>query len=222
MSKKKSGNALKHGIYSQEVILPGEKPRDYALLRAGLYDEWKPEGPTEEELVERLALQLWKRRRLHMHLEATMQERMDSIEKRNQASSILRCLKEIAPDFQAAKDAEEVECMLNKHAKYREIITAWVPRDVSQDESKWGPAIAAHLAKLQVSDPVLGHAKIPVVVDLLDFELERKIVDRHEETIDRTITRLVNVKASKAMFSSLHKPAQQPFKLIRSEPTTAS
>ena len=72
MSKKKSGNALKHGIYSQEVLLPGEKPRDYALLRARLYDEWNPEGPTEEELVERLAALLWKRRRLHMHNEATM------------------------------------------------------------------------------------------------------------------------------------------------------
>ena len=36
MSKKKPGNALKHGIYSQEVILPGEKPRNYARLREGL------------------------------------------------------------------------------------------------------------------------------------------------------------------------------------------
>ena len=114
-------------------------------------------------------------------------QRMDAIENRNQASSILQYIKELAPDFQSAKDAKQVERVLSDHPRYRDI-TGMVPRDPSQDESKWGPAIAAHLAKLKVPNVVVGYSKIPAVVDILDFEVERKVVDRHDETIDRTST----------------------------------
>jgi hypothetical protein len=213
MSKKiKSGNALKHGLYSQQVILPGEKPRDYALLCARLREEWAPEGPTEEELVDRLAAQLWKRRRLHLRGEAIMQARIDSIETRNRASNVRRYLKELAPEFAAAQNAKEVESVLNRHKQYRETITDWIPR--SQEEAKWGPAIADHLAKLRMSEPIYGPAKIPEVVDVLDYELERKIDDRFDEAIDRTIKRLIQVKTSKAVFSSLYKPARPSPKVI--------
>jgi hypothetical protein len=223
MSKKKrSANALKHGLYSQQVILPGEKPRDYALLCARLREEWAPEGPTEEELVERLAAQLWKRRRLHMRGEAIMQARIDSIESRNRASNIRRYLKELAPEFAAAQNAKEVESVLNKHKQYREIITDWVPRDPSQDEAKWGPAIAAYLAKLDVFEPISGSAKIPVVVDVLDYELERKIDDRFDEAIDRTIKRLIQVKSSKAVFSTLYNPTRHSSKVIDVTPPDVS
>jgi hypothetical protein len=115
---------------------------------------------------------------------------------------------------------EEVERLLNAHEKYQDIITAWVPRDANQDESKWGPAIAAHLAKLQVSDPIFGRAKIPVVVDLLDLEVEYKFVERIDETIDRTMKRLSQVKVAKTLLPRLNKPASG--KLINLEANLAS
>jgi hypothetical protein len=107
-----------------------------------------------------------------------------------------------------------VESLLNRHKPYREIITHWVSRDFGREEAKWGAAIAEHLAKLHLSDPISGSAKIPEVVDVLDYDLERKIEDRFDEAIDRTIKRLIQVKTSKAVFSSLHKPARLSPKVI--------
>src|SRR5947208_348617 len=77
MSKKpKSKGAFKHGAYAQEVILPGEDRRDYALMLAELYDEWAPEGLTERELVDRLAALYWRRRRAHLYQQAKLQRRV--------------------------------------------------------------------------------------------------------------------------------------------------
>src|SRR6266436_4330000 len=45
--KRKKKNALKHGVYSREVMLPGEHTRDYDALAAELTEEWAPEGLTE-------------------------------------------------------------------------------------------------------------------------------------------------------------------------------
>jgi hypothetical protein len=48
MSKSRSKrNALRHGVYSREPMLPGEKIGDYETLQAELNEEWAPEGASE-------------------------------------------------------------------------------------------------------------------------------------------------------------------------------
>jgi hypothetical protein len=47
MVKCENKNALKHGAFAEVVILPDEDPNELKELRAALYDEWNPEGPTE-------------------------------------------------------------------------------------------------------------------------------------------------------------------------------
>jgi hypothetical protein len=49
-------SALKHGAFTEVVILPGEDPNELKELRAALYDEWNPEGPTEIDKVESIAM----------------------------------------------------------------------------------------------------------------------------------------------------------------------
>ena len=51
-------NAMKHGGYSEAIIVLGEDPDDYAAFHAGLSSSLNPVGPLEEEMVGRLA-QLW-------------------------------------------------------------------------------------------------------------------------------------------------------------------
>jgi hypothetical protein len=53
--KGRSANARKHGAYSRELILPGERMSDYEELRSELEEEWRPSGPSERNLVDRLA-----------------------------------------------------------------------------------------------------------------------------------------------------------------------
>jgi hypothetical protein len=59
-------NALKHGILSRYTVLPWEDGEEYSALVASLIDEHKPQGPTEEHLVEELAGILWRKRRLRL------------------------------------------------------------------------------------------------------------------------------------------------------------
>lgn len=57
-------NAVKHGILSRETILPHESRENYESLLNELREEYAPNGPTENALVEELASILWRKRRV--------------------------------------------------------------------------------------------------------------------------------------------------------------
>jgi hypothetical protein len=59
-----ANNALKHGLFSKHLVLSDENPEDYQLLLDGLQTELKPLGTLEQSLVERIAVSLWRQRRL--------------------------------------------------------------------------------------------------------------------------------------------------------------
>ena len=57
-------NALLHGVYSRDYILPWEVEADFETLHKEFKDEWKPRGRSEEEAVLQLTLYTWLKRRL--------------------------------------------------------------------------------------------------------------------------------------------------------------
>jgi len=59
-------NALRHGVLSQHTVLPWEDGEEYLTLLEALVAEHKPQGPTEEHLVEELAGVIWRKRRLRL------------------------------------------------------------------------------------------------------------------------------------------------------------
>jgi hypothetical protein len=61
-----SRNALKHGILSETVLLPGENPASFEADAQDLFDEHKPLGHTEQELVEIMIVARWRRTRIWM------------------------------------------------------------------------------------------------------------------------------------------------------------
>jgi hypothetical protein len=67
-------NALRHGILSRYTVLPWEDADEYRELVAALVNEHRPQGPTEEHLVEELAGILWRKRRLRL-AEAAVHQR---------------------------------------------------------------------------------------------------------------------------------------------------
>jgi hypothetical protein len=52
-------NALKHGLCAKSVIVPGESPEEYDDMRADLLDQFKPDTPQEQMLVDQLAQSYW-------------------------------------------------------------------------------------------------------------------------------------------------------------------
>lgn len=57
-------NALRHGILSKHAVLPWEDRSEYDQLLGALIAEHKPKGPTQELLVEELAIIFWRKARL--------------------------------------------------------------------------------------------------------------------------------------------------------------
>jgi hypothetical protein len=61
--EKSSRSAIKHGIFSEVVVLPGEPREKYQSLLKGLQEAWQPGDETEKHLVEKLASIAWRYRR---------------------------------------------------------------------------------------------------------------------------------------------------------------
>jgi hypothetical protein len=59
-----ANNALKHGVFSKTLILTDEEPDEYKSLLDQLLQELHPIGLLEQTLVERIALTLWRQKRL--------------------------------------------------------------------------------------------------------------------------------------------------------------
>jgi hypothetical protein len=57
-------NATTHGIFSSVVVLRNESRTDYDTQLKGLFEYFRPEGFLEDLLVEKLAMLIWRHRRL--------------------------------------------------------------------------------------------------------------------------------------------------------------
>ena len=57
-------NALTHGLTGEIIFHPGESPEAYRKLRREYHEEFKPYGPYQTELVERLVSIDWRLRRV--------------------------------------------------------------------------------------------------------------------------------------------------------------
>jgi len=87
-------NALRHGVLSKYTVLPWEDKSDYEALIQSLVDEYHPEGPTEEHLVEELAGAIWRKRRLRVgeraaHTQALSTTQLGTFSETSRAALVL-------------------------------------------------------------------------------------------------------------------------------------
>ena len=57
-------NAVRHGLRAQDALLPDEDPHQLQELCEALHNELKPQGLLEGQLVERIALAMWRLKRI--------------------------------------------------------------------------------------------------------------------------------------------------------------
>ncbi len=58
-------NAIKHGLTSQTVVIRGENPDEFDELRSDLEQALEPVGRLESDLVETIAICMWRRCRVY-------------------------------------------------------------------------------------------------------------------------------------------------------------
>ncbi len=59
-----SRNALRHGLFSSRLLLEGEDPEEFGRLLVDLHETLRPVGTIEQAILERIAVNLWRQRRL--------------------------------------------------------------------------------------------------------------------------------------------------------------
>ena len=64
MKSQRPKNALTHGLYAGEAVLPWEDADAFAAFRQAIREELNPSGPLEEQLVYDIAELQWRKRRL--------------------------------------------------------------------------------------------------------------------------------------------------------------
>src|SRR5690349_8122195 len=60
-----SQNARKTGLYSRLILMPDDDDEEFKRLGRQLYEEWQPQGPTEQRYVESLRALFWQKRRCY-------------------------------------------------------------------------------------------------------------------------------------------------------------
>jgi hypothetical protein len=219
MSKKKdkNQNALKHGAYSGEVMLPGEKIGDYEALRQAYYDEWAPEGVTEQCLVDDIVALHWRKRRMVQYFQIGLQQRDTKIRERNKNARQIGDLKDLAEEFSETDSVEAVEEILRwLNPLYAVTIRECIPHDKCEDPAKWGQEIGKYLSNLESRVPLKGPELFAAIVDLNSIEVEILRSDRLDEAIDRKIKRIMQVKTAKQIFPNMRRNAKPEPKLISS------
>jgi hypothetical protein len=198
MSKKsQKPNALKHGATSGIVLLWGEKQEDFDALRASLYLEWKPDGPTEEYLVQNLLGWLWRSRRIDLYHELKIQQKLSDIRHNNKVSDIAGTLRAHAPDFEKADSKEQVEELLSALPNgYEDVIRHKWPLVEKEDPKKWGAKIAKGMASWIVTR-LEGPAEFLALSDPFDIKVALIARDPIDAKIEQTTKRLVQLKAMK-------------------------
>ncbi len=74
---------MKHGLLAEHVVVRGEDPAEFAGVLENLVDELRPQGPLEQQLVERVAACMWRLRRLYRVEAGIFQYEITKIESDN-------------------------------------------------------------------------------------------------------------------------------------------
>ena len=203
MTKRKTD--IKGRVKASEIMLWSETHEEYEALRAGAYQEWCPEGVTEEFEVNTLVQLLWRRRRFDRYEQIGTQKRLDHIRHGNEQSRHIANLKAFAPEFNAADTVEKVNAVLAQLSPlYRNTIHRDLPLKDGDDPCKWGSSIAIALsawkapARHEDADEFLATIDVE---EMFDRNLVR--IERMDAMIDRAIKRLVQIKAMKQMHGQL-------------------
>jgi hypothetical protein len=157
--RNRNRNALKHGVFANTAILPGEDPREFEQLHSALIEEWAPVGPTEDDAVLSIAKGVWRKRRVQKLLQAEIEMcRFDpkhpAHDEAHKLSKFLQIMQsapfvecdEIAPEtFEQFYKELETRFVPIHHANY---LREKCPRQNFESSSAWLRALRHEIASI--------------------------------------------------------------------------
>ena len=122
MGKKSNKNAISHGVYASDIVMPWEQREDFDALLQGFRLDFKPCGAIEDDIVVGIAVLSWKRRRINRmeqlaFLQSSLGADLETIDKRS-VSGIRSSLKELR-----ARDERKREKFMRAAARLSDSMT---------------------------------------------------------------------------------------------------
>ena len=176
---KRPKNALSHGVYSSDIVLPWENEKQFNDLHQALREEYYPEGVSEELAVLELAGLHWKRRRLNIGTQLAFRGQPDANALAEAAAGdgwegVGRYLKKGAGDGDRVCDA--ARALAKSHTAVLTSIMDQVKQPIG-DESK-----QKDLEKLAVLAKEINAIGQDIIVPMLrlteTYDVDQKIAER--------------------------------------------
>jgi hypothetical protein len=197
-------NALKHGAFAEAILLPQEDPKEFDELLASLYDEWNPEGATEIDKVNSIAMGLWRKRRFKRYIQnlvATV-DGVDRYRKRN-----FYMLLDVLEEIEQAIDTGELGAISEGYLSEKlhglaGYIKKAFPRKNYGTDTAWLSAISVGLTDLVQArlDRVRQERTISQEMsDEVFADREQAFEERIDSKIDKDIKALGQIKTMKAI-----------------------
>ena len=197
MAKPKNSNAVKHGVYSEMILLPGEDREEFEALHKELREEWDPQGPSQEDKVFNIAQNMWRKGRSGRY----RKERVQRVElfsrfQRNEIDDLITFLE----GLEEGKPISE----LTLPVKWRPMFGKTCPRKNYDSDEAWRDAIETVVTVLIEELMIdLGNKTKEYVVDqFCDDKViaaELALEERIDAKIDRDIVSLGKMKTMQAM-----------------------
>jgi hypothetical protein len=193
---------VKSGAAAEFVILPGENPIEFELLRVDLAEEYAPEGPVEEDLVLTIAKCIWRKRRYQRFLfRRAYAAHFDPKHVEH------HCERQALDTFYRAIDgatvSEEIQQALDKLPRlYADYLNLECPRDNFRKPVEWVEAMQEVVREALLPGVrlfALGISSSVITDDVFARELEFE--ERIDRTLEKTLDRLEKVKATKGRVS---------------------
>jgi hypothetical protein len=207
-------NALTHGAFANVVILPGEDPNELKELQAALYEEWNPEGPTEIDKVDNIAMGMFRKRRFERYLKETLGKSVAIVD------AFLR--KDRATYDQLVDVLEQIESgTLTEDnfsdklpQKWANFFTEKFPRKRYDDDAAWLRAISetiyAMLDSLIMTQDGTTTISYEIAIDRF-ADSEQSVIEKIDAKIDKDIKALGQIKTMKAIgIGQKRAPAIEP------------
>ncbi len=147
-------NAVRHGILSNQLLLPSEPAEEYARLLSDLTAEHEPKTPTEEILVQDIANTIWRKRRLLSAERASVSAGLDD--------SISRPLKLI-------NESSPITLNLQDTAPVRHLL-AMSTSDLSSHKKTLVEALRA----------IDGHSDTDTILDSIPYSIQKRLDELSE------------------------------------------
>ena len=180
-TSKRPKNALSHGVYCSDVVLPWENEQLFNDLHQALREEYYPDGVSEEAAVFELASLHWKRRRLTIGIQLAFhgQADADALAKAGDDGweGVARYLKKTSADGDRVCDV--ARALANSHTKVVTKVLDEINQCIGDESKQKDPAVLDNLILLVKKIDDLGK---DVVVPLLrvtkTYDVDQKIAER--------------------------------------------